>query len=70
MAVPVLSRLQHDVPRFVSSYRRIVMLMTSLCMPLAVLTAVSADKVILVVMGPHWEASVAMFRLLAPARSS
>ena len=62
-----LSRLQHDIVRFRSYVLKGYSLNISITLPITVFSAVFAEDIILVVLGPTWTDAVAIFRLLAPA---
>jgi O-antigen/teichoic acid export membrane protein len=67
VALPVLSRLQADAARFREYYRLFLGMSVGLTMPLTALLFVTADRVIPLLLGPQWIASVPLFRALAPA---
>ncbi|MCL1469346.1 lipopolysaccharide biosynthesis protein [Argonema antarcticum] len=67
VALPALSRLQNEPERYRSYYQKGVLMLVILGMPLVVLMFVSADKVILTLLGDQWTDAIAIFRLLAPA---
>ena len=67
VAIPTLSRLQNDPNKFRAYYRKGVMLLAFLGMPVVVLLFVTADETIRVCLGRQWGAAVPMFRVLAPA---
>ncbi len=67
VALPTLSRLQNDPERYRSYYQKGILMLVILGMPLVVLLFVSADKVILTLLGEQWIEAIDIFRLLAPA---
>ena len=67
VAIATLSRLQNDNDRYRLYYREAIQLIVSIGMPVVALMFVSADKVILGMLGSQWIESVAIFRVLAPA---
>ena len=62
-----LSRLQNDPVRFRSYLLKGYSLNVSMTLPITIFSAVFAENIILVVLGPKWAHAVAVFRLLAPA---
>jgi O-antigen/teichoic acid export membrane protein/GT2 family glycosyltransferase len=67
VAVAALSRLQDDPDRFRSYYRKALLLLTTLGMPVAALAFVAAEPAIVTVLGPQWADGASIFRILAPA---
>ena len=67
VAIPTLSRLQDDPPRFVSFYRHGLQIMAALGMPTAVFLFAAAEHVVLTVLGEQWRDTVPIFHRLAPA---
>jgi O-antigen/teichoic acid export membrane protein len=67
VAVPALSRLQHDPQRYRSFYQQGLQIMAALGMPIVVFIFVATESVVLAVLGPQWDRCVPIFRLLAPA---
>lgn len=67
VAIPTLSRLQNDPERYRAYYRRGIELLVALGMPAVVFLFVTADKMVLLVLGPQWMEAVPIFRVLAPA---
>jgi PST family polysaccharide transporter len=65
--VPALSRLQGDPPRFRAAFLKALVSMVSVGMPVVVFLFVFAEEAILVVLGPQWQESILLFRVLAPA---
>lgn len=67
VAIPTLSRLQHDPERYRAYYRRGVQLMVTIGMPVVAFLFVAASDVVRTVLGPRWMASVPIFHVLGPA---
>ena len=65
VAVPSLSRLQGDAPRYRRYVRKALALITFLSMPLVGFSAVAAEHIILLVLGEQWVGAVTVFRVLA-----
>jgi PST family polysaccharide transporter len=62
-----MSRLQDDPERYKNYFLTGYSLSLSLTMPITLFCAFFADDLVLVVLGPRWEAAVLIFRLLTPA---
>jgi O-antigen/teichoic acid export membrane protein len=67
VALPALSRLQHDPPRYRSYYQKGIAPLVAIGMPGVVFLFVTAADTIPLFLGGQWVASVPIFRLLAPA---
>lgn len=67
VVVPALSRLQDDPERFRGYYRKAIQALSSLTMPVVIFTFVVADELVLLVLGPQWDGTAVIFRLLMPA---
>jgi O-antigen/teichoic acid export membrane protein len=67
VAIPALSRLQHDPPRFRRFYAAGVAGIAAATSPAVLLAAVLAPEIVRVLLGPGWEDSVPIFQALAPA---
>jgi O-antigen/teichoic acid export membrane protein len=67
IAMPVLSRLQHDPERYRRYYYRAVATIAYLTFPLIVLMGVLAEELILFFLGDQWREAIDIFRLLALA---
>lgn len=67
VAIPALSRLQDEPEKYRAYYRKAVMLLAALGMPLVVFLFVTADETILMFLGPRWGQAVPIFRVLGPA---
>lgn len=66
VAFPALSRVQNDPVRLRSYFLKGYGLFLSLLLPITMACALFASDIILVFLGPHWQASASVFRLLAP----
>ena len=62
-----LSRLQNDAARFKSYFLKGYSLNITVTVPIIIFSAVFANDVIYVVLGPKWIDAVIVFRLLSPA---
>lgn len=67
VVLPTLSRLQNDPARFRRYYCAMLGALASLGMPLCVFALVAANPLVNLFLGPQWDASVPIFRALAPA---
>jgi O-antigen/teichoic acid export membrane protein len=67
VAIPTLSRLQNDPDKYRAYYRKGVMLLAALGMPIVAFLFVAADETIHVFLGPHWDQAIPIFRVLGPA---
>ncbi len=67
VALPALSRLQNDPERYRAYYHKAILLIVTLGMPLVGFLFVSADKAILLCLGPKWMDTVSIFRALSVA---
>jgi O-antigen/teichoic acid export membrane protein len=66
VAVSGLARLQGDLPRFRSFFLKGYSLLLSLTLPVTIASALFADEIIRVVLGPKWYNAIPSFRYLAP----
>jgi PST family polysaccharide transporter len=66
VAFPALSRLQDDPPRFKNYFLKGYSLVLAMTIPITLACALFADDIILVLLGPQWNNSIIIFRLLAP----
>jgi len=66
VAFAALSRLQDDGPRFRSYFLKGYSLIISLTVPITFASALFADDMISVFLGPKWKTAASIFRLLAP----
>jgi O-antigen/teichoic acid export membrane protein len=67
VALPALSRLKDEPDRYRTYYYKAVLSIATLGMPLVAFMCISADKIILAILGQQWLATVSIFRFLAPA---
>lgn len=67
VALPALSRLQNNPARYQKYYSRALLAITFLGMPLVMFLCVSADKVILLLLGKQWLNVIPIFQFLIPA---
>lgn len=67
VALPALSRLQNDPERYQKYYARAILVITALGMPLVMFLFVSADQVILLLLGKDWLDAIPIFQFLIPA---
>jgi O-antigen/teichoic acid export membrane protein len=67
VVIPALSRLQDDPIRFRSYYLKALTAIAALGMPAVAFLFVVADDMVLLLLGPQWQESVVLFRILAPA---
>jgi PST family polysaccharide transporter len=67
VAVSGLSRLQHDAQAFRAAARSGLLPVFSAIFPLLALLAFQARPVILILLGPQWEPSIPLFRILCIA---
>jgi PST family polysaccharide transporter len=63
---PALSRVQDDPARLRSYFLKGYGLFLSVVMPITVASALFADLIVRVLLGPQWSAAVSVFQLLAP----
>jgi PST family polysaccharide transporter len=66
VAFSALSRLQHDPIRYKRYFLKSYSLITSLTIPITIFSAMHADDIVLVVLGPQWTQAALVFQLLAP----
>jgi O-antigen/teichoic acid export membrane protein len=67
VAMPVLSALKEHPQRYRRYYGRLVDILATLTVPIALYTAVEADFLVRVVLGANWAGVVPVFRVLAIA---
>jgi O-antigen/teichoic acid export membrane protein len=67
VAIPALSRLQHQPERYREYYRKGLSLVVALGMPVVGFMLAGADEIVRIVLGIQWLAVVPVFRLLGPA---
>ena len=61
-----LSRLQDDAARFKNYFLKSYSLIISMTLPVTIFSAVFAEDIIFVILGPKWADSAVIFRLLTP----
>jgi O-antigen/teichoic acid export membrane protein len=66
VAFSALSRLQEDPVRLRNYFLKGFSLVNAMTVPIAVFGGLFADEIVLVVLGPKWTESAAIFRLLMP----
>ena len=66
VAFPALSRLQNDPARLRSYFLKGFSLVLGLTLPITIACALFADDIVLVLLGPKWQATTEIVRLLAP----
>jgi len=66
VAFSALSRLQDDLSRLKSYFLKGYSLVLGLTLPITITSALFADDVIFVILGPKWKEAALIFRLLAP----
>ncbi|MCB2213204.1 lipopolysaccharide biosynthesis protein [bacterium] len=64
VALPALSRLQHEPERYRHYYRRAVTLMALLVAPPVTLSVIMAPELIYVALGPGWQHTATLFAIL------
>ena len=67
VAFPTFSQVQHDVPRLRDLYLRSSTLVATLVLPLCAGVAVAAPEMVRVLLGPKWDASIPVLRVLCVA---
>ena len=67
VAFPILSRLQVDQPRLMRVFLRMYSLVLSVTIPVTIGFVLFAEDLILVLLGPRWDAAAVLLRLLGPA---
>ena len=66
VAFPALSRIQHDAGRLARSFLKGYSVLISLTVPVTISSALFADEIVRIVLGPKWMEAAPIFRLLAP----
>lgn len=67
VAIPALSRLQHEPNSYRRYYCKGLAFLAMCSMPIVVFALVAADNLILLVLGKQWLQAIPLFRALAPA---
>jgi len=65
VAIPTLSRLQHDPERYRRFYLKAVKLIAYVAVPLVVMMIILSKEMVLLVLGDQWRGAVPIFRILA-----
>ncbi|HEY0823690.1 MAG TPA: MOP flippase family protein [Ramlibacter sp.] len=65
VAMPVMARLQDDIPRLRAMYLQAIGHLSSLNFPIYAAIAVFAAEITALLFGPRWEAAVPLMRILA-----
>ncbi len=66
VAFSALSRIQDDPVRLKSYFLKGYSLVLAMTLPITIACALFADDLVLVLLGPKWKDSAAIFRFLAP----
>jgi O-antigen/teichoic acid export membrane protein len=66
VAFPALSRIQSDPARLRRSFLKGYSLLLSMCIPVTLTSAVFADEIVRVVLGPKWSGAAPLLQYLAP----
>lgn len=66
-AIPALSRLQHEPEAFRRLYLRLCGVVAAIAFPIAVFTAAAAPAIVTTLLGPGWNETATLLRLLAPS---
>jgi PST family polysaccharide transporter len=69
VAFPTLARVREDPIRLRSYFLKGYSLVLALTLPITIVCALFADDLILVLLGPKWNGTATVFRLLAPTIS-
>jgi len=67
VALPALSALRGDPPRYLRYYTRLTDILAAVVVPLTTFVFVEADFLVRLLLGPQWMAAVPVFRILAIA---
>ena len=67
VALPALSKLQYEPERYERFYNKILLLISTLGMPVVSFFFIDADKLILLLLGKDWLEIVPIFKALVPA---
>ncbi len=67
IALPALSSLQHDAPKFQNFYAKYLFILAFFSMPIVIYLGVFSDEIILIVLGEGWTEAGYLFKLLAVA---
>src|SRR5262249_238989 len=69
VAFPALARIREDPVRLRSYFLKGYSLVLGLTLPITIASALLADDMILVLLGPKWNGTATIYRLLAPTIS-
>lgn len=67
VAIPALSRLQHEPEKYRAYYSKSIQVIVTVGMPIVAFLFVVADKLILLLLGSQWLDAVPIFQILSPA---
>jgi PST family polysaccharide transporter len=67
VAMPALSRVQHEPARLSRHFLGYLSLITSVNVPIVLIVAIFAKEIVRLLLGPNWEQAAQLFQLLAPA---
>lgn len=67
VAMPALSSLKTDPPRYLKCYRAIIEIMATCAIPLCVYSVVEGEFIVRLLLGEQWMGAVPVFRILAVA---
>lgn len=65
VAVPTLSRLQKDPDQYRNYYYRAINIIAFLTVPMVLMMAALSEEIIRILLGPQWEESAHIFKILA-----
>ena len=66
VAFAALARMQNDMDRLRSAYLKSLSLIVSITIPIALSTALFADEIVAILLGPRWQEVTPVLRLLSP----
>ena len=66
VALPALSRIQHDAERFARSFLKGYSLLISFTVPITITSALFSEEIVRIVLGANWMEAAPILRLLAP----
>ena len=67
VAMPTLSRLQHDPEQYRDYYKKYISILAFISMPLVVFMFVCSDQLIILLLGSQWAGASELFKILAIA---
>ena len=68
VAIPTLSRLQHEPERFRAFYQRGLETIAAVALPTILICVIAADHLIPTVLGEQWDRAIPIFKALSPRR--